>query len=217
MVVVSHSMGGPFTRSSVTDPGNVLDTIFNKPSTSSGKTATRRLIRHGFLYQPLHEPSRVVFLAVPHRGSPMATFEPAEWISRLIRLPKKLTIELLDTTPLADGDVPHGDDPSDRLPTSINSLSPRNRSTVSLNQLPLPGRITFHSVIGDRGKGDTPDSSDGVVPYWSSHVTPVASEKIVSSNHSVPDNAEASEELKRILKLHLGLNCTQSLKRKNEK
>ena len=214
MVVVAHSMGGLVTRSSITDPGNVMyDGIFKKPIDQlQVSTATRGLIRRGLLYQPLTEPERVVFMAVPHRGSPMATFGPAEWISRLIRLPKELTIDLLDTTLLAAGDVLRGDDPTDRLPTSINSLSPRNRSTVSLNKLALPKHITFHSIIGDRGKGDTPDSSDGVVPYWSSHVTPVASEKIVSSNHSVPDNAEASEELKRILKLHLG---SSSLKTEN--
>jgi len=206
MVVVCHSMGGLLSRSSVTDPKTVFyDANFKKPIDQLKVTAdTRKLIRDTTLYQPLTEPKRVVFLAVPHRGSPMANFKPAVWISRLIRLPKTLTVELLDTTLLAVGDVVQGDDPTKRFPTSINSLSPGNRATVALNKLPLPGRITFHSVIGDRGKGDTPNSSDGVVPYWSSHVAPVASEKIVPSSHSVPDNPEAAEELKRILKLHLG-------------
>jgi hypothetical protein len=205
MVIVSHSMGGLLTRSSVTDPGTTMyDGIFRKPIGELPVTAhTRELIRKGLLYQPLTEPERVVFLAVPHRGSPMATFGPSQWIARLIRLPKSLTIDLLDKTLLAAGDVLRGEDPTDRLPTSINSLSPTNRSTISLNKLPLPKRVTFHSVIGDRGKGDTPNSSDGVVPYWSSHVTPVASELIVPSNHGVPDNPQAAEELKRILKLHL--------------
>ncbi|MDE0834916.1 MAG: hypothetical protein OSA84_01030 [Akkermansiaceae bacterium] len=57
--------------------------------------------------------------------------------------------------------------------------------------------------MGDKGQGDTTESSDGVVPCWSSHVTPVASELIVSSNHSVPNNIEASDEIRRILLLHL--------------
>jgi hypothetical protein len=182
----------------------MYDGVFTKPIDQLQVTGpTRELIHKGLLYQPLSEPERVVFLAVPHRGSPMATYGPSRWIAKLIRLPKNLTIDLLDRTLLAAGDVLRGDDPSDRLPTSINSLSPNNRSTRALNQLPLPKELTFHSIIGDRGKGDTPDSSDGVVPYWSSHVAPVASEKIVPCNHSVPDNQEAAEELKRILKLHL--------------
>ena len=94
-------------------------------------------------------------------------------------------------------------DPAAHLPTSINSLSPNNRATRVLGKLSLPRDITFHSIIGDRGKGGTPDSSDGVVPYWSSHVEPAKSELIVPSDHSVPDNPEAAAELKRILKLHL--------------
>jgi hypothetical protein len=206
MVVVSHSMGGLLTRSSVTEPKTELyDANFRKPFDQLKVPAeSRQLVKDGTLYQPLSEPERVVFLAVPHRGSPMATIGPAVWISKLIRLPKTLTVELLDNTLLAVGDMVQGEDPTKRLPTSINSLSPNNRNNIALNKLALPGKITFHSIIGDRGKGNTPDSSDGVVPYWSSHVSPVASEKIVPSNHSVPDNAEAAEELKRILKLHLG-------------
>jgi pimeloyl-ACP methyl ester carboxylesterase len=213
MVIVAHSMGGLLTRSSVTRPRNVMyDGVFTKPVDQlKVASSTRGLIEKSLLYQPLSEPKRVVFLAVPHRGSPMANMRPAAWISKLIRLPKTLTIDLLDTTMLAAGDVLKGEAPADRLPTSINSLSPNDRCTKSINKLPLPSSIAFHSIIGDRGKGDTPASSDGVVPYWSSHVTPVASEKIVPSNHSVPDNPEAAEELKRILKLHLG----SSLKTEN--
>lgn len=205
MVVVSHSMGGLLTRSSVTDPkSEFYNANSTKPVEKLGVSVeARRIIRDGALYQPLSEPERVVFLAVPHRGSPMANIGPAVWISKLIRLPKTLTVELLDTTFMSVGDVLQGEDPSKRLPTSINSLSPGNRATQALNRLELPRDIAFHSVIGDRGKGNTPESSDGVVPYWSSHVSPVVSEKIVPSNHSVPDCPVAAEELKRILKLHL--------------
>jgi hypothetical protein len=89
------------------------------------------------------------------------------------------------------------------IPNSINSLSPENKHNTALATMPLPDNITFHSIVGDRGKGDTPDSSDGIVPYWSSHVSPVKSELIVPSNHSVPDNDAAAMELERILKLHL--------------
>jgi hypothetical protein len=205
MVVVSHSMGGLLTRSSVTDPKSVFyDANFKKPVDQlhvSGET--RELIRDSLLYQPLTEPERVVFLAVPHRGSPVADLRISTWISKLIRLPKTLTVELLDSTLMTVGDVLQGEDPSRHLPTSINSLSPKNRDTIALDKLALPRSVTFHSVIGDRGKGNRPESSDGVVPYWSSHVTPVVSEKIVPSNHGVPDNPAAAEELKRILKQHL--------------
>ena len=205
MVVVAHSMGGLLTRASITDPKTVLyDAEFNKPlGALKVPDKTRKLIRDTYLYQPLAEPQRVVFLAVPHCGSPVADFRISLWISRLIRLPKTLTIDLLDATVHAVGDVMKGGNPSSQLPTSINSLSPNNNLTVALNRLSLPGRVTFHSIIGDRGKGGTPDSSDGYVPYRSSHIAPVASELIVPSNHSVQNDPQAAAELKRILQLHL--------------
>ena len=208
MVVVSHSMGGLVTRSSVTNPGTKFyDVVFKKPIEElKVSPSTRRLIRDTTLYQPLTEPKRVIFMAVPHQGSPVATFRAAVWISRLIRLPKKLTIELLDATIQGVNDVIKGDQAKPDMPNSISSLSPKDKSNIALTSMPLPSNIIFHSIIGDRGKGDTPNSSDGVVPYWSSHVEPVQSELIVPSNHGVPDNAQAAEEVKRILKLHLGAN-----------
>jgi hypothetical protein len=59
--------------------------------------------------------------------------------------------------------------------------------------------VPYHSIIGDRGKGDTPESSDGVVPYWSSHLDGAASEKIVPSGHGSNENPEGIEEFRRIL------------------
>ena len=205
MVIVGHSMGGLVTRSSVTDPGQELyKAMFNKPVDQiKASDSTMRLIREGTLYKPLREPKRVVFLAVPHRGSPMANLVFSNWISKFIKLPKTLTVDLLDATLLAVSDIAQGESAAKHLPTSIDSLSPHAPANIALNKLPLPKNITFHSVIGDRGKGNTPNSSDGVVPYWSSHVTPVASELIVPSDHSVPNNTQAADELKRILKLHL--------------
>ena len=45
--------------------------------------------------------------------------------------------------------------------------------------------------------------SDGVVPYWSSHLPQARSEKIVSSNHTVQQNPEAIDEVARILREHV--------------
>ncbi len=205
MVVVTHSMGGVIARASVTHPGNVLYDAQYKTPFNQLKCApeTRAYIHDSLLYQPLTEPERMVFLAVPHRGSPAANFRVSMWISRLIHLPKTLTIDLLDSTLQSVSDIVHGVNPAKNLPTSINSLSPDYIGNTAMAKIPLPGPITFHSVIGDCGKGNTPNSNDGVVPYWSSHITPVASETIVPCYHNMPDKPQAAEEVKRILKLHL--------------
>ena len=207
MVILSHSMGGLLTRTAVSDPGTALyNTHFKLPFDQLEiKPESRTLIREGLLYDPLTDPKRVVFMAVPHRGSPMANFRGTAFISNLIRLPKTLTVGILDATlkVATEGLTSDAEVAKVRPPTSISSLSPNSRGFKGLAAMPLPSNITFHSIVGDKGHGDTPDSSDGVVPYWSSHVEPVASELVVDSNHSVPSNPEAADEIKRILRLHL--------------
>ena len=56
-----------------------------------------------------------------------------------------------------------------RAPNSIGTLSPDNPFVLAVHKLPIPPRVPYHTIAGDRGKGDTPSSSDGVVAYWRSH------------------------------------------------
>ena len=209
MVILSHSMGGLLARTAVSDPGTKLyDAHFKTPFRQLESTLNpeaRELVREGLLYQPLTDPKRVVFMAVPHRGSPMANFRGTAFISNLIRLPKTLTIGLLDATANSLADSLKGNVAMEKIrpPTSISSLSPASKGFRGLNLLPLPQGIAFHSIIGDKREGDTPDSSDGVVPYWSSHIEPVKSEIIIPSNHAVPNHPDAAAEVRRILFLHL--------------
>jgi len=81
--------------------------------------------------------------------------------------------------------------------TSISRLSPSNPIYNVLEKLPI--RVPHHSIIGDRGRGDTPNSSDGVVPYWSSHLDSAESEVIVPDDHGAFDDPAAIAEIKRIL------------------
>ena len=205
MVILGHSMGGLITRSSVTDPGTIIyDEHFDKPIDQLKVTKNaRKLIRDGMLYKPLKEPKRVVFMAVPHHGSPLATMRFALFTSNIIRLPKMLTVDLLDVTLHTAKDVAEAAGSSPKMPTSISSLNPNSRGIKALAKMPLPEGIHFHSIVGNRGRGVAPDCSDGVVPYKSSCVLPVESEKVVPWGHGVTDCVESSEEVKRILKLHL--------------
>ena len=87
------------------------------------------------------------------------------------------------------------------VPTSIDSLSPSNPTLLALDKLPI--LAPHHSIIGDRGKGNTPNSSDGIVPYWSSHLDSAQSELIVPGGHSSFDLPQTVAEIQRILRLHL--------------
>ena len=84
-----------------------------------------------------------------------------------------------------------------RLPNSIDTLSPNDPFVKEMNVLPMTKRIPYHSIIGDRGRGDTPNSSDGVVPYWSSHLDGAESEKIVPSGHGAEHSPQGIVEVLR--------------------
>jgi len=61
----------------------------------------------------------------------------------------------------------------------------------------------YHSIIGDRRKGDSLNSTDEVVPYWSFHLDGAKSELIVPGPHGSQDLPQTIAELQRILRLHL--------------
>jgi len=88
------------------------------------------------------------------------------------------------------------------FPNSVDTLAPNNRFVLAINKVPITPGIPYHTIVGDRGRGDTPRSSDGVVPYWSSHLDAAASEFIAPCNHSSPLNPQAIAEVHRILKLN---------------
>jgi hypothetical protein len=73
---------------------------------------------------------------------------------------------------------------------------------LALDKLPI--EEPHNSIIGDRGRGDTPKSSDGVVPYWSSHLDSAQSELIVPTDHGAMNHPKAVQEMRRILLEQLG-------------
>jgi hypothetical protein len=89
------------------------------------------------------------------------------------------------------------------MPNAIDTLSPKNNFVVAMNKRPPADAIPYHQIVGDRGRGNSPNSSDGVVAYWSSHLDGARSTKIVPSDHGTHQNPEGIAEIRRILKLHL--------------
>src|SRR4029079_4430724 len=68
---------------------------------------------------------------------------------------------------------------------SVSALSPRMPTLQILCGLPYAHPVQVHSIIGDRGRtGPLEQSSDGIVPYTSSHLDGVASELVVPAGHS---------------------------------
>lgn len=203
LVLVGHSMGGIISRLMVTDAG---DTIWREmfgrgPDEFAMPGFSRQLLQDALIFDKRDEVARAVFIATPHRGSMLASSWIGRTVSRLVRLPSHLTDMRNDLASVLMADA--AGIQLNFAPNSIDTLSPDNRFVREVNKLPVAPGVPFHSIIGDRGRGDTPDSSDGVVAYWSSHMAGAASEKIVPSNHSAHQHPEAIREVKRILKLHI--------------
>jgi hypothetical protein len=151
-----------------------------------------------FIFRHRSDVQRVIFISTPHRGSNLAE----SWIGRfgasLVRIPKRFNSMYASAKPLLVSDPAART--LNRMPNSVDTLEPNDRFVQAVNKLPIAPGIPYNSIIGDRGCGDTPNSSDGVVPYWSSHLSGAESEKIVPSNHSATRNPEAIAEVMRILK-----------------
>lgn len=205
MVIIGHSMGGMISRLMVTDTGEkVWKNIFDKPPAAMGfSPETKKLLTDALIFEHRKEISRAIFIAAPHRGADMA----AGWLGRLGTKLVKSPFTLLKAGSEVIGSInPMGGSTIRKMPNSVDTLSPNNRFVKIINTIPINKDIPYHSVIGDRGKGGNKDhtkpmSSDGFVPYWSSHVEGAKSELIVPSGHSAHQNPEAIKEVRRILLL----------------
>jgi len=203
IVLIGHSMGGMISRLMVTDAGDKIwrDFFATSPAKTPLASDTRKFLEEALVFNHRSDIQRVIFISTPHRGSDLAT----GWIGRigaaLVRTPRLFTSTYAAAKPLLIADPAAR--PLNRMPNSVDTLEPNDRFVEAVNKLPIARGIHYHSIIGDRGRGDTPNSSDGVVPYWSSHLQGAQSELIVNSDHGAQYNPQAIAEVERILKLNL--------------
>jgi hypothetical protein len=91
------------------------------------------------------------------------------------------------------------------IPSAVDNMSPRHHFIRALQEIPVTSSIPVNSIVAVEGDGPVEEGDDGVVKYSSAHITPVESELIVKSNHSTQGNPHTIEEVRRILRLHMGL------------
>ena len=204
MVVIGHSMGGCISRLLITDTGDQLwKKQFGKtPDQMHLSPTSRQILEEALIFKHRPEIGRVIFISSPLKGSEIAKNPLGRFGSMLIRTPNSLLFtgrEAFKSIAFHSGDLR-----LKRAPNSIDTLSPNNRFVRNINTIPIAAGIPYHTIIGDQGKGDSPNSSDGVVPYWSSHMDGAVSECVVPSDHGAHQNAKAFDEVQRILKLNAG-------------
>jgi pimeloyl-ACP methyl ester carboxylesterase len=205
VLLVGHSMGGMICRLMITDAGDKIwrDFFSTPPAKTPLASDTRKLLEESLVFNHRRDVERVIFISTPHRGSKLASGGIGRIGAALVRTPRLFTSVYASTKPLLVADPAAR--PLKRMPNSVDTLEPSDRFVRAVDKLPIAAGIPYHSIMGDRGRGDTPKSSDGIVPYWSSHLDGARSELIVNSAHNAQYNPEAIREVERILKLNLAV------------
>jgi pimeloyl-ACP methyl ester carboxylesterase len=206
MVVIGHSQGGLLVKLTGIESGdrfwrNVSDEPFEEARLGD---RSRALLREALFVEPLPFVDRLIFIATPHRGSYLAGPDIVRRLAqRLITMPA--SVARLSADLLADESIRRRTG-LQRVPTSIDNMSPRHPFIVASAAIPVSPRIKAHSIIGVTGDGPREKGGDGVVKYASAHIDGVESELVVPYEHSMQAKPEVVAEVQRILHRHLELN-----------
>lgn len=203
--LLTHSMGGLVAKALVVKPGDVFwKAAFKVPhETLHLSNEDHASLKDAFEWEPESSVHRIIFIAVPHRGSNFAD----NFLGRIgtwITAPPvgfQTFYERISKTNPGVFTKAYEQLGSGRL-DSVSSLSPRQPTLRILADLPFAQPISAHSIIGNRGNpGPLELSSDGIVPYHSSHLEKADSELVVPTGHSAFRHPAAMQEIQRVLKI----------------
>ena len=202
MVVVGHSQGGLLSKTLAQDSGLVLwnEAIhIPHPATLLSPT-TQASLEQALIYERDPGVRRLVFIATPHRGSPVADNPLARGLSLISRPESSVARDSRAIRRAYGRDRIRGGLRGDVL--GLNNLRPSSGVLHALNQLPLDPSVPHHT-IALRLNHFNPNEGDGLVPAASSHLVTAASEVVVPGFHLDIDEPGVTNELRRILRLHL--------------
>lgn len=206
MVVIGHSMGGILSKTLIQSAGTTAyDMVFSKPIDQLEITDDeRRFLESLLFFEPMPFVKRVVFVATPHRGSALAATFVGKVGRKLISLPgyldnRKSSVMRKNKDAIRE----RGYRFLEGSKTSVHQLSPRSAVLQTQMKLPLASGVPYHSIIGVRRATSGPGSSDGIVPYESSHLDGATSEMLIPYKHECLQHPLTIAEIKRILRLHL--------------
>jgi hypothetical protein len=212
MVVIGHSQGGLLTKFSVVKSGNTLwQSLSDKKFEDlEAPPAVKATLRNWAFFEPLPFVKRVVYISTPFRGSFRAQGWVRSIVQRLVSLPLtilSLPVDIAKRNPnvISDllGQTKLPFEFRNKMPTSVDSMSPLNPILQTLAKMPVAPGVKTHSIIAIDGDDEPPKGNDGVVEYTSAHQDGVESEYIVRSSHSCQGHPLTIEEVRRILLEHL--------------
>lgn len=195
MVVIGHSMGGIIARLMVSSSEDLMaKLILEADLKPERRQQIEERISPILNFLPMPEIQRAIFIAAPHRGTPIASQRLGLLLASTIRLPLTVLESFADILQDTQPGKPF------KLPNSVENLKQDDRFILAAADLPISPNVSYHSIIARaRGEGNLGDTDDGLVPYHSAHLPGAVSEKVIVSGHSVQETAAAILELKRIL------------------
>ena len=203
MVVVGHSQGGLLTKTLAQDSGlAVWDAITNVPYPASRiSPESQALLERAMIFRPEPHVRRLVFIATPHGGSPMAD-GPLGQLGLVLSRPEGTAARIGDELEAAYGpDAYNGELRGETF--SLRNLSPSSRVIQALRQIPIDPNVPHHSIVLQLRHPTPHGRGDGVVPYESAHLESASSEVLVPGFHVQLSKKDVIDELRRILRLHL--------------
>lgn len=203
VTLVGHSMGGVLARLLVShSQGQLLGAVSETYGLhAESHPELQAQLRHFVEFEAVPNVSSAIFIAAPHRGTDFANNRVARWAANLITLPFSMLQQFGDVTRKLAQTAPRiGKESLLRIPNSIDNLSDGDAYVQAAAQLPIAQRVRYHSIIGNtHPERPLQDSSDGIVPYRSAHLSGAASELVVPFGHSVQEHPRAIVEIRRIL------------------
>ncbi len=203
MVVIGHSQGGLLAKLTAVDSGDRFWKLSSDEPLEKLRMdpETRDILTRSAFFTPEPFVARVIFVCTPHRGSYLAGMTLGRFAASLVSLPSDLTGRMVEVVTLNEGALALRS--FDKLPTSIDNMSPASDFMKTLAALPIAKGIAANSIIAVDHEDALDTASDGVVRYTSAHLDGVESEKIIRSGHSAQGSPAAIEEIRRILLRHL--------------
>ena len=199
MVLIGHSLGGILARIMTLESGEaVWNAVLAVPSSElQASPHTQEYLRTALLFHPVPCVARTIYIAAPHRGSPVAEGPVGQLTTRLSRPSPELTAIREELTATYGEGVILGQ--TFRSGFVIQNLRQDSLSLQAIANLPSNPSVPYHSIILQRLWRDT----DGLVSYESAHLDGAQSEILARSRHTRHEIPEVIHEVKRILAEHL--------------
>ena len=159
------------------------------------------------IFRPVPFVNRLVFIATPHRGSPVANSGFGQAVSNMVRRNVEIDARIAEVEAL-NGPGAISPEMRGQAINAISNLRTDSPILTALDRIPIEPNVRYHSIIpliGGTAK------TDGVVEYRSSHLQGAASEFVFPGTHISQEDPAVIRELDRILREHLASVSSQKI------